>query len=216
MKRIINCIFIIVFICSSVFAAEIPKVMSGSRMTVPLKGKVIKAPKPVAKPDVGFFGEEPPDIPDEDPLDEIFEVRIDYTDYYFVTGDGLAGYYIGYPMRCEVVITNNGSEDYTNLTVTMAHEYYESGLCDRWWKKPSPVEFEKGEQLPGDSAMVWPEVNIKKGETKVLLFQYKCPYETCSGLDQTHVIIEDRKEDAVLELFNDSEAGVFCPPPPPE
>ncbi|MFW6134416.1 MAG: hypothetical protein ACOC5R_02440 [Elusimicrobiota bacterium] len=143
-----------------------------------------------------------------------FDVSINYLDYYFVTPDNLAGYYIGLPMKCEVVIKNTGDKDFAGLTVTMVHEYYESGVCDRYWSPPSPVEFLKGEQLPGESAKVWPDIDIKKGQTIRLPFSYTSPMETCSGLDQTHVIIHSKDDEDILELYNNSEAGVFCPPPP--
>ncbi|MBN2407482.1 MAG: hypothetical protein JXJ19_07270 [Elusimicrobia bacterium] len=145
---------------------------------------------------------------------EHFEVSINYTDYYFVTDEGLPGYYIGLPMTCEVVIKNGGDRDMDGLVITMVHEYYRSGICERTWCPPYPVEYEKGSQLPGDSAMAWPGISIKKGETVILPFEYTPPYETCSGLDQTHVIIENSEDNTVIQLYNNSEAGVYCPPPP--
>ncbi len=214
MKSKLSQIIIIIFITSIfhllssnfICAGEI-KPVEGGIYSVPLKAKQTDEPKSSG---ISIFGI---DIIKKSPC-ESFDVKINYTNYYFITADGLPGYYIGWPMSCEVEVTNKSENNFENLNITMVHEYYESGICDRYWCPPYPVEFNKGQQLPGDTGMVWPGVDILKGETVVLSFTYTCPYETCSGLDQTHVIIEDKKEDYILELYNESEAGVFCPPPP--
>jgi len=215
MKKIIVIFFFVLF-AASFSAAEI-KPLAGSRFSSSLKPVEQSGEKTVAGGGFSILGV---DVIKPPSFEECFDVRIDYTNYYFVTEEGLPGYYIGLPMTCDVIITNTSGQDFEDLTVTMVHEYYESGVCDRWWSPPNPVKFEKNEQLPGDSAMVWAGVTVKKGETISLPFEYTCPYETCAGLDQTHVIIESGKQtsetedDYVLELYNNNEAGVYCPPPP--
>jgi len=214
-KRTILSVSAVFLICS--IAGAQPEPIKGSSLSSPLKvaGTGNKTPENTG----GIFSIFGIDVDRCMDFSDSFNVSINYTDYFFVTGQGLAGYYIGLPMRCEVVITNAGYRDYYDLTVTMIHEYFDSGTCDRWWKEPSPVHFEKGEQLPGSSAMIWPGLDIKRGETLVLPFSYVPPLETCAGLDQTHVVIQSPLEetgdnDRVIELYNNSEAGVFCPPPP--
>lgn len=210
-KIILLCFFGISLTCGYGIAGDIPTRISGSKFTIGLKAKQTGEKKKSSGISILGFT-----IIKKTSFYESFDVRINYTNYYFVTEEGLPGYYIGWPMSCEVEVTNKSESDLKNLNITMVHEYYESGVCERWWCPPYPVEFVKGEQLPGDTATIWSGVDIKKGETVILPFEYVCPYETCSGLDQTHVIIEDRDENAILELYNESEAGVFCPPPPPE
>lgn len=209
MKKLLFCFLGIILICGLVLAKDKPERILGSKFTVPLKAKQSEEKKSSSR--FGILGNE---IIKKSFLCEFTDVKINYTNYYYLDEDGLPVYYIGGPMSCEVEVTNKSEKDFEDLIITMVHEYYESGICDRWWCPPYPVEFKKGEQMPGDSGMVWPGVDIKKGETVILPFEYICPYETCDGLDQTHVIIEDKKDNYILELYNESEAGIFCPPIP--
>lgn len=212
-KKIILMLFLgISLTYSSGFAGAAPTQISGSKFTVGMKSTQTTEEES-STPRFSILGFT---IIKKPSFAESFDVKINYTNYYFVTAAGLPGYYIGWPMSCEVEVTNKGDSDLEDLNITMVHEYYESGICDRWWFPPYPVEFTKGEQLPGDTAVIWPGIDIKKGATVILPFEYIPPYETCSGLDQTHVVIENRENNTILELYNESEAGVFCPPPPPE
>lgn len=142
-------------------------------------------------------------------------IKVVYTNPYFYTPEGLAGYYIGLPMTYEVHITNNGRRTYKHLDVTAIQEYYESGTCNRfWYPYPQYVTYTKGEPLPGFSEQVWPDISLGANQKIVLSARYNVPLAVCSGLDQTHVIIQHtnrgRVEAAIM--YYEPECGVFCPP----
>ncbi len=142
-------------------------------------------------------------------------IKVVYTNPYFYTPEGLAGYYIGMPMTYEVHITNNSRRTYKHLDVTAIQEYYESGTCNRtWYPHPQYVTYVKGEPLPGFSEQVWRNISLGANQKIVLSARYNVPLAVCDGLDQTHVIIQHtnrgRVEAAIM--YYEPECGVFCPP----
>ncbi|HUW23725.1 MAG TPA: hypothetical protein VMW39_06825 [bacterium] len=144
-------------------------------------------------------------------------IKVVYTDPYFYTPEGLAGYYIGLPMTYEVHITNNSRRTYKHLDVIAIQEYYESGTCDRFWHPyPQYVTYRKGEPLPDDSKQVWQNISLGPNQKIVLSGGYTPPLATCDGLDQTHVIIQhtNRGKVEAAIMYYEPECGVFCPPPP--
>ncbi|MEE8167397.1 MAG: hypothetical protein V3T58_00815 [Candidatus Hydrothermarchaeales archaeon] len=147
------------------------------------------------------------------------EISVVYTDPYFYTEEGLAGYYISLPMTYEIHIKNNGKSTFKHLDITAIHEYYESGTCDRWWYPyPREVTYAKGEPLPGDATEVWEDITLERGEEIVLKDSYIPTLATCDGLDQTHLIIKhtNKGRETAAVMYYEPEAGVFCPPPPEE
>mgnify|MGYP001043449291 CR=1 FL=1 len=143
-------------------------------------------------------------------------IKVVYTNTYFHTAEGLAGYYIGMPMTYEVHITNNSPRTFQHLDVTAIQEYYESGTCNRaWYPHPQYVTYTKGEPLPGDSKQVWGDVLLGPNQKIILSARYDVPLATCDGLDQTHVIIQhtNRGKVEAAIIYYEPECGVFCPPP---
>jgi len=143
-------------------------------------------------------------------------IRVLYTNPYFYTREGLAGYYIGMPMTYEVHIVNNSRRNYEHLDVTAIQEYYHSGTCNRtWYPYPQQVTYSKGEPLPGDSKQVWKNISLGPSQKIILLGRYDVPLAACDGLDQTHVIIQHTNKGRVEAsiMYYEPECGVFCPPP---
>jgi len=142
-------------------------------------------------------------------------IKVVYTNPYFHTPEGLAGYYIGMPMTYEVHIANNSPRTYQHLDVTVIQEYYESGSCNRaWYPYPQDVTYRKGEPLPGDSKQVWQDISLGPSQKIVLSARYDVPLVSCDGLDQTHVIIQHTNRGTVEAaiIYYEPECGVFCPP----
>ncbi len=143
-------------------------------------------------------------------------IKVVYTNPYFYTPEGLAGYYIGMPMTYELHIANNSQRTYEHLDVTAIQEYYESGTCNRsWYPYPQQVIYSKGEPLPGNSKRVWRDILLRSNQKIVLRERYDVPLATCDGLDQTHVIIQHTNRGKVEAsiIYYEPECGVFCPPP---
>jgi hypothetical protein len=139
------------------------------------------------------------------------KVNVTYFDPYFYTTAGYPGYYIGEPLTCKVTIINTSNTDFRDLTISAEHEYYDTGVCERWWYPfPREADYTKGEALPGDPGGSW-NSDIKAHSQVSFTWTYTPPLETCSGLDQTHVRITSSCENVIL---NSPEAGIFCPPPP--
>jgi hypothetical protein len=141
------------------------------------------------------------------------EIEVVYTNPYFYTGDGLAGYYIGLPMTYELHIKNTGKRTFKHLDITVIQEYHESGICYRYGEG---IKYAKGGPMPGETTQKWSDITLRGGEKIVLEGGYVPPMATCDGLDQTHVIIKHRnngQEEAAVIYF-DHEAGVFCPSAP--
>jgi hypothetical protein len=139
-------------------------------------------------------------------------VTVTYFDPYFYTDQGYPGYYIGEPLTCKLTIKNTSSNCFRDLTILGVHEYYETGVCERWWwPNPREANYTKGQDLPGASGKTWTNVDICSYQEVSLTWTYTSPLETCSGLDQTHVLITSSCEHVVLDS---PEAGIFCPPPP--
>jgi len=142
-------------------------------------------------------------------------IKVVYTNPYFYTSEGLAGYYIGMPMTYEVHIANNSRRTYKHLDVTAIQEYYESGTCNRaWYPYPQYVTYSKGEPCPGDSKQVWRDISLGPNQKIVLSDRYDVPLAVCDGLDQTHVIIQHTNKGIVEAaiMYYEPECGVFCPP----
>ncbi len=145
------------------------------------------------------------------------DVKIIYLDPQFYTEKGLAGYYIGQPMAFEVHIKNLGPRTFKHLDITAIQEYYESGVCDRWWYPyPQSVTYNKGQALPGDSTQLWQDIEIGPHSEKVLQATFVSPMESCAGLDQTHLIIAHTNQGRELAaaMYYNPEAAVYCPPRP--
>jgi len=143
-------------------------------------------------------------------------IKVVYTNTYFRTPEGLAGYYIGMPMTYEVHIANNSPRTYNHLDITAIQEYYQSGTCNRtWFPYPQQVSYSKGEPLPGDSKQVWRDISLGPNQKIALIGRYNVPLATCDGLDQTHVIIQHTNKGKVEAaiMYYEPECGIFCPPP---
>jgi len=143
-------------------------------------------------------------------------IKVVYTNPYFYTREGLAGYYIGMPMTYGVQIENNSNRTYEHLDVTAIQEYYHSGTCNRtWYPYPLYVSYSKGQPLPGDSKQVWRDIRLGPNQKIFLQDRYDVPLAVCDGLDQTHVIIQHTNKGKVEAaiIYYEPECGVFCPPP---
>ncbi len=142
-------------------------------------------------------------------------IKVVYTNPYFYTAGGLAGYYIGMPMTYEVQIANNSPRSYKHLNVTAIQEYYHSGSCNRtWYPYPQNVTYSKGQPLPGASEEVWQDISLGPNQKIILRDRYDVPLATCDGLDQTHIIIQHTNQGKVEAsiIYYEPECGVFCPP----
>ena len=124
---------------------------------------------------------------------------VKYLSYDHYDGEVIPVYYIGSTMRYELHIKNLDNADLNNLTVQAIQEYYESG-----------TGYSKGEAMPGAPSETWSNQAIPVGGELVLTDSYYIPSNTYPGLDQTHVIMPQNG----VELFNEDEAGVWCPPAP--
>lgn len=147
------------------------------------------------------------------------QVEIKYLQPTFLTAEGYPGYYINTPLTYEVHLKNTSCNTQHCLRVTAVQEYYESGTCNRWWlPDPSPITFTKGTALPGASRQVWKNVTLRPCQEVVLTATFTAPLETCTGLDQTHLLVQTpgRCGQQAATLYDDAEAGVFCPAPPME
>jgi len=145
------------------------------------------------------------------------QVWVVYTNFFYRDAQGYPVYYIGAPMSCEIHLKNTGNRTFNRLDVSCQHQYYESGVCDRWWwPYPRTVSYSKGEPLPGDSCKTWAELSLGPGEEISLPMTYTPPYETCDGLDQTCVILKHTNKggETSAVFYYNPECGVFCPPPP--
>jgi len=145
------------------------------------------------------------------------DIKVVYTNFFYRDGQGYAVYYIGGPMSCEIHVRNTGNRTFNRLDITAQHQYYESGVCDRWWyQNPRTVAFQKGQPLPGDTRRTWTELSLGPGEELVLSMTYSVPLETCDGLDQTCVSIKHTNNGGEMSalFYYNSDCGVFCPPPP--
>lgn len=143
-------------------------------------------------------------------------IKVVYTNPYFHTPDGYAGYYISLPMTYEVHIENMSPRTYNHIDISARHEYYENKTCDRWWYPyPRTVTVSKGQPMPGNSTQSWDNLIIRGNETKILRGSYTAPMETCDGLDQTRIIIKHTNQGKVIAAeFLNKVLGVYCPPPP--
>ncbi|MEE8403104.1 MAG: hypothetical protein V3R93_05045 [Candidatus Hydrothermarchaeaceae archaeon] len=141
------------------------------------------------------------------------DIEVVYTNPYFYTADGLAGYYIGLPMTYELHIKNTGKRTFKRLDVTAIQEYHESGICYRYAEE---IPYAKGDAMPGDTTQSWSGITLRGGEEIVLSGGYVPPITTCDGLDQTHMIIKhtNNGQAEAAVMYFEPEAGVFCPPPP--
>lgn len=145
------------------------------------------------------------------------DIDIVFKNPYFLTPEGYAGYYIGLPMNFEVHITNSGNRNYEHLDIAAIQEYYETGVCDRWWyPDPQIVAYSKGEAMPGDSMTWWRDISVGANEEVVLNGTYTAPLQTCAGLDQVHLAIQHTNKGALhaATMYYNPEAAVYCPPPP--
>ena len=90
-------------------------------------------------------------------------------------------------------------------------------VCNRYWYPyPDEVIVHKGDPLPEDSIQIWNSVYLVPSSIIVLEDTYIAPISTCSGLDQTHVIIK-HYNNGVLHaavIYDNPELGIYCPPSP--
>jgi len=127
------------------------------------------------------------------------DTTVDYFSYYYLDTNGIPVYFIGNTMNYEVHIRNLEAQNLNNLTIQVIQEYNESG-----------PGFNKGDPLPGDSTQTWTNQAVLQGAELVLSDSYYISYDVQPGLDQTHVIVSQ----GGVELYNNSEAGIWCPPLP--
>jgi len=111
-------------------------------------------------------------------------------------------YFIGQTMRYRIHVVNLDKRPQHNLRVTGIQEYLAFNGKD-------------GKDLPGCSSAEWIVPQLKgKGEW-VGEAKYYIPSGTQPGLDQTHVQIQRFHPGAVSPpqlLWDDAQAGLFCPP----
>lgn len=136
-------------------------------------------------------------------------------------------YYIGEYMYFEVHLKSS-VQNYKNFRVVAIQEYLNTDAGD-------------GEDLPGQSTLEWRISEVVPGEEIVLTGKYYIPYNTHSGLDQTHLRIYsynktntgngDNRDDGNSGrtdntgdgdsgqgndgelIIDDDQAAVWCPPP---
>ncbi len=146
------------------------------------------------------------------------DISIEYLDYDGrIDAEGYPIYYIGEAMRYKITINNTGDRNFGHLEVIAIQEYYEDMLPSyRPWYAPFYVNIHKGDAMPGDSIQVWDDVYLGPYETIVLEDTFISPWETCAGLDQTHLIIKHYNEGVLhaAVMYDNPELGVYCPPPP--
>jgi hypothetical protein len=145
------------------------------------------------------------------------EVEIAYLNPRYLTPEGYPAYFIADQMNFEVRVKNTSHRIFRHLDITGIQEYHESGICDRWWYPyPEQVAYTQGEALPGDSTTHWENVEIRPNSEIVLTGSYTSTPAICTGLDQTHVIIQHtnscRGRDEAI--YNNPQAALFCPPAP--
>jgi hypothetical protein len=117
-------------------------------------------------------------------------------DHYDV--NGVPVWYIGETMNYQVYLQNLDTQSYSSLDVQTIQEYNET-----------TENFSKGDTLPGDSIENWLNQNIPVGGQLVLSDDYYISPEAYPAYNQTHLILKE----AGVEIYNDDEAGVWCPPP---
>ncbi len=148
---------------------------------------------------------------------QYLDISVEYLDYFYNDAEGYPVYYIGYPMRYKITIQNSGNRNFGHLEIIAIQEYYEDQLPSyRPWYAPFEVNIHKGDAMPGDSIQVWEDVYLGPYETIVLEDTFIAPWETCAGLDQTHLIIKHYNEGVLhaAVMYDNPELGVYCPPPP--
>lgn len=112
---------------------------------------------------------------------------------------GIPVWNLGDTMQYELHVFNLGAQALTGLTIAAVQEYYET-----------TTNAAKGTALPsGDATQVWSGVSIPAGQNVVLSDSFLIPTNSLPGYNQTHVTIQDASQ----TIFEDDEAGVWCPPP---
>lgn len=151
---------------------------------------------------------------------DALSVRIDYLDTYFWTEDGLAGYYIGYPAKIQVTLTNESNRNFDALDLRTTVEYADTGCQDRWWY-PDPetgetwVCVEEGQQAPGDTQWVDSEFSLGAGESAQFVHTYTIPYETVAGNSWVHVEMRHSNTGPwhAAKFYDNPRQSLFDPPP---
>lgn len=116
--------------------------------------------------------------------------------------DAYALYLIGQPMTFKVRVTNKKRRVIRDLRVVAVQEYLNYFGKD-------------GEDLPGCPTNVWEIKRLGKFETWEGTATLTVPAGTQPGLDQTHVQIQrDLPLTGPRLLWDDPQAGVYCPPEP--
>lgn len=149
------------------------------------------------------------------------EVGVEYLDTYFWTEDGLAGYFIGYPMKVRVTLTNTGCKTFNTINMRTTFEYSEDGCQDRWWH-PDPVTGEtyfcitEGQQLPGDCQWVDFDILLEPGDSASFEHSYVIPMETMAGNSWVHIELQhsnDGMEFHDAKFYDNPRQSLFDPPP---
>jgi len=150
------------------------------------------------------------------------KVKVDYLDTYFWTADGLAGYFIGMPMKVKVTLTNVGSKVFNTINMRTTFEYSMTTCQDRWWY-PDPVTGEvnvcvaEGQALPGDSRWVDYNILLEPGKSASFEHDYLIPMETVAGNAWVHVELQHSNEGMEFhdaKFYDNPRQSLFDPPPP--
>jgi hypothetical protein len=149
---------------------------------------------------------------------EDLKIELVYINPMGYNATGHSVYYIGLNMDYEIHLTNLGSRTFNCLMVSAQHQYYDNGVCScEWWGAGNyPVNYTKGEPMPGESTNNWDGVELPPHSMVVLKGGYLSPIQTAAGLDQTAVLIKHcntpghESEHAALMYYN-PEQGVFDP-----
>jgi hypothetical protein len=150
------------------------------------------------------------------------EVKIEYLDTYFWTDDGLAGYFIGLPMKVRITLTNTGSITFNKISMRATFEYSKTGCQDRWWY-PDPVTgstdvcVTEGQKLPGDCQWVDSNIHLGPGESVSFEHTYLIPMEVAAGNAWVHIELQHTVcgcgtfHDA--NFYDNPQQSLFDPPP---
>jgi hypothetical protein len=151
------------------------------------------------------------------------EVKVDYLDTFFWTEEGLAGYYIGMPMKVRVTLTNVGEKVFNTINMRTTFEYSKTGCQERWWY-PDPVTGDTtvcvtdGQPLPGDSQWVDFNIYLDPGDSASFEHTYTIPMETVAGNAWVHVELQHSNEGMEFhdaKFYDNPRQSLFDPPPAP-
>lgn len=133
----------------------------------------------------------------------------------------MAGYYIGYPAKIQVTVTNASTRNFESIDLRTTVEYADTGCHERWWY-PDPVTgetffcVEEGEQAPGDTQWVEEAVALGQGQSVKMVHSYVIPYETVPGNVWVHVEMKHTNAGPwhAVKFYDNPNQSLFDPPPP--